>query len=63
MSKFIDLLSADLKALGQLGGSDLESAVSRLVPTFEPVLRTRLLDALTEVAGELKNQLMASQGQ
>jgi hypothetical protein len=56
MSKFIDLLSADLKALGQLGGTELESAVSRLIPTLEPVLRTRLLEVLTEIAGELKNQ-------
>lgn len=57
MSKFIDPLSADLKALGKLGGADLESAVSRLIPTLEPVLRTRFLDALTEVAGELRDQL------
>lgn len=57
MSKFIDLLSADLKALGKLGGADLESAVSRLIPTLEPVLRTRLLEALTEIAGEFKDQL------
>jgi hypothetical protein len=57
MSKFIDLLIADLKALGQLGGAELESAVSRLIPTLEPVLRTRLLEVLTEIAGELKNQL------
>ena len=57
MSKFIDLLSQDLKALGKLGGADLESAVSRLIPTLEPVLRTRLLGALTEIAGEFKDQL------
>lgn len=57
MSKFIDLLSEDLKALGKLGGSDLEMAVSRLIPTLEPVLRTRLLEAFTEIAGELKDQL------
>ena len=57
MSKFSQLVSADLKALGQLGGPDLESAVSRLLPTLEPVLRNRLLEALTEIAGELKHQL------
>jgi len=57
MSKFVDRLSADLKALGQLGGPDIESAVSRLIPTLAPVLRTRLLEALTEVANELKTQL------
>ena len=57
MSKFIDLLSADIKALGKLGGSELESAVSRLIPTLAPVLRTRLLEALAEIADELKAQL------
>jgi hypothetical protein len=57
MSHFIQLLSADLKALGQLGGPELESAVSRLIPALEPVLRTRLFEALTEVAGELRNHL------
>lgn len=60
MSKFIDLLSADLQALGKLGGSDLEAAVSRLIPTLTPVLRTRLLEALTEIAGEMKDQIPGS---
>ncbi len=50
-------MSADIKALGKLGGPELESAVSRLIPTLAPVLRTRLLEALAEVAGELKEQL------
>ena len=50
-------MSADIKALGKLGGPELESAVSRLIPTLAPVLRTRLLEALTEVAGELREQL------
>lgn len=57
MSKFTELLSADLKALGQLGGPELESAVSRLIPTLAPVLRTRLLEVLSEVAAELKGQI------
>ena len=57
MSKFGEQLSADLRALGQLGGPDLETAVSRLLPTLEPVFRTRLLEALTEIVGEFKDQL------
>lgn len=60
MSKFIDLLSADLRALGKLGGTDLEAAVSRLIPTLTPVLRGRLLEALTEIAGEMKDQIPGS---
>ena len=57
MSKFIELLSSDFKALGKLGGQELDSAVSRLIPTLAPVLRTRLLEALTEIAEELSEQL------
>ncbi len=53
MSLFIDRLSGDLTALGKLGGSDTEAAVSRLLPTLEPVLRTRLLEVLGEVSQEL----------
>lgn len=56
MSKFIDLLSVDIKTLGKLGGTELESAVSRLIPTLAPVLRTRLLEALTDIAEELSEQ-------
>ncbi len=57
MSKFVDLLSKDLEALGKLGGSELETAVSRLIPALSPVLRARLMEALTEIAGELKDQI------
>lgn len=57
MSSFLEKLSLDLKALGKLGGPELERAVSRLIPTLEPVLRTRLLELLTEVAQELREQL------
>ena len=39
-----------------LGEADLETAVSRSIPTLEPVLRTRLLEALTEIASEFKDQ-------
>lgn len=57
MSKFIELLSSDIECLGRLGGKELDSAVSRLIPTLAPVLRTRLLEALTEIADELSEQL------
>ena len=57
MSKFMELLSSDIKALGKLGGPELDSAVSRLIPTLAPVLRTRLLEAFTEIAVELSEQL------
>jgi hypothetical protein len=57
MSLFIERLSSDLQALGKLGGIEMAETVSRLLPTLEPVLRTRLLEALGEVATELKTQM------
>ena len=57
MSKFVNLLTGNIESLGKLGGPELESAVSRLIPTLAPVLRTRLLEALAEIADELKAQL------
>lgn len=57
MSSFIEKFGQDLQALGALGGPDLEHAVSRLLPALEPVLQARLLEALSEVAKDVKEQL------
>ena len=57
MSLFVERFSSDLSTLGKLGGSELEAAVSRLIPTLGPVLSTRLLEALSEVVADLKSQL------
>ena len=57
MSTFIERFTADLTALGKLGGPELDQAVSRLLPTLEPVLRSRLLEVFSEVAAELKAQI------
>lgn len=49
-------------ALGlRIGGPDLESSISRLLPALEPVLRTRLFDALSEVARDVKEKLPGGQ--
>ena len=57
MSSFIEKFAQDMQALGTLGGPDLEHAVARLLPALEPVLQARLLDALSEVAKDVKEQL------
>lgn len=61
MSSFIEKFAQDLHALGKLGGPDLESAISRLLPALEPVLRTRLMEALSEVARDVKEKLPGGQ--
>lgn len=60
MSKFIHLMSGDIKALGRLGGPELETAVSRLIPTLVPVLHTRLLEAFTEITEEVNEQILGA---
>jgi len=35
----------------------MADTVSRLLPTLEPIFRTRLLEALGEISGELKAQM------
>lgn len=57
MSTYIDRVFGDLQALGALGGSDLEGAVSRLLPAFGPTLRSRLMEAFTELSAELSEQI------
>jgi HicB family len=57
LSTFTDQFFLDLQALGKLGGPDLDSAVSRLIPTLEPVLRTRLMEVMATLANEVKDQL------
>ncbi len=57
MSTFLDRFTSDLQALGKLGGADLENALSRLIPTLEPVLRSRLLESLATLAREVTEQL------
>lgn len=61
MSSFIEKFAQDLHALGKLGGPELESAISRLLPALEPVLRTRLMDAFSEVARDVKEKLPGGQ--
>ena len=57
MSTFFDRFTSDLQALGKLGGADLDTAVSGLIPTLEPVPRSRLLESLTTLANEAKEEL------
>jgi predicted DNA binding CopG/RHH family protein len=57
MSSVLHLVRTDVEALGRLGGPELEQAVERLVAPLEPVLRSRILDAVTQLAAELTTDL------
>jgi predicted DNA binding CopG/RHH family protein len=57
MSSVLHLVRTDVEALGRLGGPELEQAVERLVAPLEPVMRSRILDAVTQLAAELTTDL------
>src|SRR3954471_19230096 len=57
MAQFIEGLQEDLRDLAALGGEDLQRAVDQLSNAIKIAARQRLIDALTQVALELSEQL------
>ena len=57
MSEFIEALQADLRELAQIGGEELVQATERLGGAVKQSATLRLIDALTQVALDLSNQL------
>lgn len=57
MNQFIEALQDDLRELAAIGGDELVSAASRLEGAVKQSARLRLIDALTQAALELSQQL------
>src|SRR5436190_19047005 len=57
MSQFIESLLEDVRELALIGGEDLANAVDRLGGAVKQSARLRLIDALTQAALELSEQL------
>src|ERR671929_80156 len=57
MAQFVDGLQEDLRELAQIGGEDLVRAVTQLSAAVKTSARMRLIDALTQAALELSEQL------
>ena len=59
LQRFIDALKADLTAVAELGDESTATAAGRLVVTLQASVGLRLLDALSEAALELNDNLPA----
>jgi hypothetical protein len=57
IAQFIESLQDDLRELALIGGEDLATAVDRLSGAVKQSARLRLIDALTQAAMELSEQL------
>jgi HicB family len=57
LSPLIDALRADLAIAAELGDDEVQRAADRLGRALESSLRLRLLDALSQAAHELNDQL------
>jgi predicted DNA binding CopG/RHH family protein len=57
MSQFIEGLQEDLQELAAIGGEDLQRAAQQLSGAIKQSARLRLIDALTQAALELSEQL------
>jgi hypothetical protein len=52
MTDFVDSVESDLTALGEIGGTELATAVDRIVVAIRPALRARLLESLDSLIQE-----------
>jgi len=57
MSQFIEALQADLRELAEIGGEELVQATNRLSGAVRQAATLRLIDALTQIALDLSNQM------
>lgn len=57
IAQFIEALQADIRDLAALGGDELVTAAHRLEGAVKQSARLRLIDALTQAALELSEQL------
>lgn len=57
IAQFIEALQADLRELASLGGDELVNAAQRLEGAVKQSARLRMIDALTQAALELSEQV------
>jgi hypothetical protein len=57
LTQFADSLRRDLSQAAEAGGEDIRAAAERLALALDPAIRLTLLDALSEAASEITNEL------
>jgi len=57
ITQFVEELRRDLTAAAQAGGEDIRLAAERLALALDPAVRLTLMDALSQAASEITNEL------
>lgn len=57
ITQFVDTLRRDLSQAAAAGTEEVRSAAERLAMTLDPALRLTLMDALSQAASEITNEL------
>jgi len=57
ITHFVESLRRDLAQTAEAGGEDIRAAADRLVLALDPAIRLTLMDALSEAASEITNEL------
>ena len=57
ITPYVDSLRRDLVAASEAGGEDIKAAAERLALALDPAVRLTLMDALSQAASEITNEL------
>jgi len=57
ITQFVDSLRRDLGHAAESGGDDIRAAAERLTMALDPAVRLMLMDALSQAASEITNEL------
>ena len=60
ITQFVEALRRDLSQAAEAGTDDVRSAAERLVLTLDPAMRLTLMDALSEAASAITNELQGT---
>src|SRR6188472_3564760 len=60
ITQFVDELRRDLQAAAQAGSEDMRSAAERLTNALDSSVRLTLMDALSQAASEITNELQGT---
>ncbi len=60
ITQFVEALRRDLSAAAQAGGDEIRAAAERLALALDPAVRLTLMDALSQAASEITNELQGT---
>ncbi|MBA3233795.1 MAG: toxin-antitoxin system HicB family antitoxin [Propionibacteriales bacterium] len=60
ITQFVEALRRDLTQAAEVGGEEIRAAADRLTLALDPAVRLTLMDALSEAASEITNELQGT---